>query len=36
MHKEENNLHISEIQECNLLLVIETVTIQQNILINEE
>lgn len=34
MHKEEKN--ISEVQERNLLLAIETVTIQQNIPIKEE
>lgn len=36
MHKEEKNPHISEVQECNLLLATETVIIQQNIPINEE
>lgn len=36
MHKEEKNPHISEVQECNLLLAIDTVTSQQNIPINDE
>lgn len=36
MHKEEKNPHISEVQECNLLLAIDTVTSQQNIPISEE